>query len=622
MKSLKLLLTTVVILLYGAVTNAQTQSKYELNYIPVNENEVYVTYASTPYECLYSGNIVIPSATTINGKTYIVTGIGQWAFFRGYNIESITIPNTVKYIGLQAFCGCTKIKRIEIPGSVKEIDRLAFDSCDELTEVIINEGVTTIGERMFSYCPKIDKITFPRSLLHIEERAFEACNSIKTVTIPDNVETIGESAFLNCKGIESVTVSGNTKLGNWVFQNCTSLSNVVLMEGLKSLGAGTFDCCTSLSNIIFPHKSLTSIGEYVFSGCTSLTEITIPQSVTNIETGAFLSSGFTEITIPQNVTSIGVEAFANCHNLKKITIPQNLTSIGKAAFSGCNNLEKITIPASVTEIGNNAFEGCGKLSNVTSYIPANKLFALDTYVFYNIDWNCILYVPKGAKEIYSKFSGWKDFINIIEMEARTFDLAVSSVEYATIYLDYAAEIPSGVEVYTTSKIDGDRLKMQQVTGVLPANTGAIVKAPAGIYTFVESTDAPAPIEGNLLKGTTTDTYIPAASSTEYYVLSILDGVVGMYKAVIKDGKFFNNANKVYMVLGDESLGIYDDNVDTSQGGGQLSAGYRFDFSGTTGVESITTESTAAPVYYDLSGRRVENPSRGIYILNDRKVLVK
>lgn len=101
-----------------------------------------------------------------------------------------------------------------------------------------------------------------------------------------------------------------------------------------------------------------------------------------------------------------------------------------------------------------------------------------------------------------------------------------------------------------------------------------------------------------------------------------DGVVGMYEAVINNGQFFNNANKAYMVLDEESLGIYDENVDTSQGGSQLSAGYRFDFDGTTAIESVVKANPAACVCYDLSGRRVENPTAGIYIVNGKKMLIK
>ena len=128
------------------------------------------------------------------------------------------------------------------------------------------------------------------------------------------------------------------------------------------------------------------------------------------------------------------------------------------------------------------------------------------------------------------------------------------------------------------------------------------------------------IEDNLLYGTATDTYIKPVAGTVAYVLSIVDGEVGMYRAELgEDGTFFNNANKAYMLLA--RLHIDDSNIDTNDPGAQLGAGYRFDFGGTTGVENITFIINDN-IYYDLSGRCVENPTHGIYIVNGKKMFVK
>lgn len=88
-----------------------------------------------------------------------------------------------------------------------------------------------------------------------------------------------------------------------------------------------------------------------------------------------------------------------------------------------------------------------------------------------------------------------------------------------------------------------------------------------------------------------------------------------------EGLFLNNANRAYMVL--KGLNIDgESDFDTGIPGGQLSNGYRFDFSGTTAIEEVVTEEKNATVYYDLSGRRIENPAKGIYILGGKKVYVK
>ena len=176
-------------------------------------------------------------------------------------------------------------------------------------------------------------------------------------------------------------------------------------------------------------------------------------------------------------------------------------------------------------------------------------------------------------------------------------------------------------MYTAKEVDGIWLKMAQVEEALPANTAAIVKAPAGTYNFVQTaTDAPA-ITDNLLKGTTEDTYIDVPSNSKAFVLSMVDGEVGMYLAKLTDGHFLNNANKAYLLLDNNKLGLSDEELDTSVGGAQLSL--RFDFGGATGVDKVQTETGVNKATYDMYGRKVSNiTTPGLYIVNGKKVLVK
>ena len=88
----------------------------------------------------------------------------------------------------------------------------------------------------------------------------------------------------------------------------------------------------------------TSIGEYAFNDYTSLTSITIPNSVTSIGEGAFYGcAGLTSIIIPNGVTDIKKYGFSCCHSLTSITIPNSVTNIEKYAFYGCTNLTSVVI---------------------------------------------------------------------------------------------------------------------------------------------------------------------------------------------------------------------------------------------------------------------------------------
>ena len=380
-------------------------------------------------------------------------------------------------------------------------------------------------------------------------------------------------------------------------------------------------CCATLSAHDFEVEG-------IFFNILSEEDRTVEVTYKGSYSGEYSGEYSGNVVIPANltyegttysVTTIGVEAFYDCNYLTSIEIPNSVTTIGEWAFGLCSNLTSIEIPNSVTTIGDYAFYDCDGLTSITSLIPADKLFIPGADAFYNVPTNCTLYVPYGAKETYAATEGWNVFKNIVELSV--FDLTVSAAKYATLYLDFDAVIPNGVEVYTASTVDGDRLMMQEVTGILPANTGVIVRAEQGTYTFEQSKESGSAIENNLLCGSAEDVYITPAKGVKYYVLAMKYGVVGMYEDALSGGTFKNNANKAYLVLGEKNLGIYDEEVDTEDPGMQLSNSYYFDFGGTTAIDPVVTE-CKDNIYYDLSGRRVENPTRGIYIVNGKKRLVK
>ena len=197
--------------------------------------------------------------------------------------------------------------------------------------------------------------------------------------------------------------------------------------------------------------------------------------------------------------------------------------------------------------------------------------------------------------------GYVDFLFVVG-----YSLAVGESGYATLFLDFPAKIPTNVEAYTVTAVNTDNVTLTQVTGVLPANTGVIVKASEGNYTFAYSADKAADVAGNLLEGSVTDKNIEG----EAYVLGVVDGEVGLYKALASGTSWKNNANRAYLPASAVSASA------------ALSAGFRFNFGGTTGVEKVEIRKEKEEIY-DLTGRRVNEITKaGIYIIGGRKVLVK
>ena len=508
----------------------------------------------------------------------------------------MAIPNSVTNIGELAFCRCAALTSVAIPNSVTSIGESAFAGCSLLTSIIVAEDNSTFDSR--DNCNAI-----------IETQTNTLIAGCSNTTIPNSVTSIGTHAFSRCSNLTSVAIPNSvTSIGDYAFYECSSLTAVEI------------------------GNSVTSIENHAFSGCSSLTSIVVAEdnpiydsrdncnAIIETQTNTLIR-GCSETTIPNSVTSIGKNAFTFCDALIRISIPNNVTSIGNYAFGGCDSLTAVEIPNSVTTIGGEAFRGCYSLTSITSYISADKLFEIRSDVFEGIDkTNCTLYIPYGAQEAYKSTAGWSDFTNIVEMDPPSFDLTVSSAGYATLYLDYTAQIPEGVSVYTANEVEGNLLKMELVEGLLPANTGVVVKAPAGTYTFTYSDTYAPEITDNLFKGSATYEYVDVASTQTAFVLSKVDGEVGMYPAKLTDGRFLNNANKAYLLL-TTKLGVSDEELDTSVGGAQLSL--RFNFGGTTGVDKVQTETGADAVIYDLYGRKVNKATTpGFYIINNKKVWVK
>lgn len=120
-------------------------------------------------------------------------------------------------------------------------------------------------------------------------------------------------------------------------------------------------------------------------------------------------------SIPYTVRYIEERAFLGCKELEEVYIPRSVNHIEMAAFESCHKLEYVYLYASVDTIPFRCFNHCNNLKELhlgNQKPPFIKEFGLDEV---NRD-SCVLYVPKGAKGLYSKYDGWKEFKNIEEQD--------------------------------------------------------------------------------------------------------------------------------------------------------------------------------------------------------------
>ena len=310
-------------------------------------------------------DLTIPSSVFYDGETYSVTAIGYNAFKDNTNLESVTIPNSVKSIDQYAFENCYYLSSVTLSNSLTSIENFTFSNCTMLTSITIPNSVTRIGYGSFSGCSSLQSVTIPNSVSQIESRAFENCSSLTTFTIPNAVKNIEEETFKNCIGLTSVIIPNSvTMIQNDAFKGCKNLASVTIPEYVWTIGSGAFTDCEKLTSITIP-KSVSNLGTNIFGGCTNLASIEVESGNAKydsrdncnaiIETASnTLIASCKNTIIPNSVESIGNQAFCGSE-ITTVNIPSSVTSIGDEAFAYCDNLTSITIPSSVTTIGNKAF---------------------------------------------------------------------------------------------------------------------------------------------------------------------------------------------------------------------------------------------------------------------------
>ena len=202
-------LLSLITLLMVAISYAQTTfTDNFISYEVINSQPPY-TVQVTGYDFTNGGATVnIPSSVTYNSITYSVTVIGDAAFLgntsTGAQITSVTIPNTVTYIGYNAFAN-NLLTSVNIPDSVTSIGNIAFVN-NQISNLTLSDNLTSIGVGVFQQ-NSLTSVTIPVSVTSIQTNAFYN-NQLTNIVIPANVILIGMRAFSNNNTLATVTCLG------------------------------------------------------------------------------------------------------------------------------------------------------------------------------------------------------------------------------------------------------------------------------------------------------------------------------------------------------------------------------------------------------------------------------
>ncbi|MCR5811164.1 MAG: leucine-rich repeat domain-containing protein, partial [Lachnospiraceae bacterium] len=256
----------------------------------------------------------------------------------------------------------------EIPASVTEISGYAFYKCQNLVKLTIPTTVRDIGVVAFGYSSHLTEIKFLGNAPYsIPSNAFYDVTA--TVWYPDNStwsETIGQNygGTLTWKPWSGTCGTNLT----WTLEDgVLTISGTGNMTNYSSASPAPWYTVRDNIESVVINEGVSYIGPYAFSGCSSMTGISLASSVTGIGPSAFSScSELTEIDLPAGITSINNSVFYNCSSLTHITIPATVTSISSGAFDGCTSLTEIIFEGSAPVFGNNVF---GQVT-ATAYYPA------------------------------------------------------------------------------------------------------------------------------------------------------------------------------------------------------------------------------------------------------------
>ena len=551
--------------------------------------------------------------------TFLPNGLSETATISGLTISKsrgshTTLEGVCQYCQHGIFSYTTADgKTIPLASNIDFGSKILSHTVDNNGECIIEfEGkFTRIPDRAFLNTKiNSNNIKIPNTVTSIGSYAFNNTAISGPLYIPNSVTEIGEGAFENCMNLYSLSLQSNLKrIGNRAFYACRFSGSLTIPNSVTEIGEKAFYNCTGFNGTLTLSNKLETIGESAFYGC----------------------SGFTgSLTLPNSVTTIGNAAFRACGSFTNLELSNTLSVIPAQAFMNCRSLSgELVIPASVTEIGNNAFSDCQNLNAVTGQVTLPKsLKKIGYYVFSNtnniktVNFQSLPESISGILGNNKKAVSLSDDSYISDMARGTVDeisyTRQMSNNWGTLVLPYSLTLTGNesYRLYTIDKIDGEELVLSRIEGTVAAGTPCVVKrngTEAKLtfgpnYATLNMARVAQDVGGMKFRGT-------------YWTEDVNSGYV------ISKNSFWNVAelNKSDLVKG-VKVKPFRAWLDGTSAKAPARLSMRIDGS-TTGIDAIDALNDAEAEYYDLSGKRLDEPQKGVNIVRmksgkTKKIIIK
>lgn len=348
----------------------------ELSFYPGEQIQLYHDfnpwYAESKYELTYSSTDPDVASVDENGVV------------KAYKEGTTIITLNAKGSRINASVTIT----IKNPFVIENRTLIAYKGLGGKVVIPDDEGILYIGA--YAFCLYETDRTIELTEDDYDKNKIPASNtSITSVVIPEGVEEIQKYAFYNCPGLNEVVLPSSVKIvREYAFCKDAKLETINL-DTVTVIGREAFKDCAKLNNINLP--KIYAIGADAFTNCVSLETVdlttlrntgkqafkgcTALTSVvlspdTKLSYAMFVMSGLTSVDIYEQV-EIPEFCFAKCDNLETVTINNDIINVGKGAFSDCPKLTNVKFNASVDRLDEQAFYNCTGLRTIT--LPNNEV---------------------------------------------------------------------------------------------------------------------------------------------------------------------------------------------------------------------------------------------------------
>ena len=390
--------------------------------------------------------------TSLTGTIILPEGLRSVSGFYNTKITSVHFPSTLVEIGTRAFAKCSSLMtEISLPQSLEYIGEDAFEYAAISGNLVLPDGVKSIGKFAFYCCDNLTgSLTVPSGVTMISENTFYGCGFSGTLTLPAGLVEIKHNAFYRTsfKG-ELIIPSSVIAIGDNAFSATLFNGNLFLPLDLISLGEGTFSNCWRLSGVVEIPSNIVAIPSSLFSGCT----------------------GLEGVVLHKDVEVVGASAFSGCTGLYSIVSKaKNPPVINANSFNG---VAKDNFTVEVPEASVNLYKNASSWSEFKR-IAAHREFSISRNLFRTLNAahskDFVLLAPAGENWSVESKPDWVELSSV--SGTGKCELSVSTTELAKGAGNRSGEIVfllNGKDYRTTMIVeqydyeygDGDCITMQE-----------------------------------------------------------------------------------------------------------------------------------------------------------------